>query len=636
MGWDPGRDGGKGGVPDPDLRDPRLAGFAADGEWDACPPSAALAAALEAASGPEWRCPGASRDEMIGLLRRWAALEAWAAAGRLGVLRALIRDDGQPLPGGDWHGDLPDGWTRSLTHETAAALAVSVPTAETMAWLAWDLQARLPGIAGLLADGTLACSKARAVDDTFQLLSDEDAARAEGMILTELPGKNYGQVKKLAEQAATTVDPDAAARRREQAERERSRVTMSREDSGAAALCGRDLPTDQTLAAHARVCARAQEYKDSRAFPSDTRMDQFRAAAYLDLLNGISVQARIASGQCPTQGKPAGPEPTGTKGTTVDPDDGGPDDGGPGSGGPDDSGPGDSGPGSGDPDDAGPIEGGSGGDPGPHVAPSSPPRLTDLVLPLATLLGLAERPGEGHGLGPVDPELCRELALAATGSRWTQLCVTVTDPDGIAIGHGCARAPRKPRNEGGQTGQAGAPQAPARAPLVLPARMNLTITAAGLAELTAATGPPGQAPWSFTQDDNPGPADGYGHWTLTMPDGRRLVVSLEPVPTFTCDHRHESHAYQPNDTLRHLVQVRDGDCTFPPCSRHARESDFEHAVPYDKGGRTCACNAGARSRACHQVKQSPGWNVTQPKPGWHRWTTPAGRTYTQSPKHYPT
>ncbi|MDX6342338.1 MAG: hypothetical protein QOH87_2476, partial [Trebonia sp.] len=111
---------------------------------------------------------------------------------------------------------------------------------------------------------------------------------------------------------------------------------------------------------------------------------------------------------------------------------------------------------------------------------------------------------------------------------------------------------------------------------------------------------------------------------------------LEPVPTLVCDHRHESRAYEPNDTLRHLVQVRDGDCTFPPCSRHARESDFEHAIPYHKGGRTCACNAGARSRACHQVKQSRGWTVTQPKPGWHQWETPAGRVYTQGPKRYPT
>jgi hypothetical protein len=87
--------------------------------------------------------------------------------------------------------------------------------------------------------------------------------------------------------------------------------------------------------------------------------------------------------------------------------------------------------------------------------------------------------------------------------------------------------------------------------------------------------------------------------------------------------------------LRHLVQVRDGDCTFPSCTRHARDADFEHCQPYDKGGRTCACNAGARSRRCHRVKQSAGWTVTQPKPGWHAWTTPAGRTYTQEPERYP-
>jgi hypothetical protein len=244
------------------------------------------------------------------------------------------------------------------------------------------------------------------------------------------------------------------------------------------------------------------------------------------------------------------------------------------------------------------------------------------VLPLATLLGLAERPGEGHGLGPLDPDLCRELAAAAIGSPWTRLCVTVTDADGIAIGHGCAKP------------QSATLQPSTRAAPALPARVNLTITAARLAELTAA-GPPGPGSWSLTRTDT-GPPGGRSTWSLALPDGRQLAVNLEPVPTLACDHQHESHAYQPNDALRHLVQVRDYECTFPPCSRHARESDFEHAVPYDKGGRTCACNAGARSRSCHQVKQSPGWIVTQPRPGWHQWQTPAGRVYVQGPKHYPT
>jgi hypothetical protein len=220
--------------------------------------------------------------------------------------------------------------------------------------------------------------------------------------------------------------------------------------------------------------------------------------------------------------------------------------------------------------------------------------------------------------------------------------VTVTDADGVAIGHGCAKPTIKPkRGTAGrkeQAEQAANPPPGTPVALALPARANLTITAARLAELAAA-GPPGisagSGSWSLTRTDT-GPPGGHGTWTLGLPDGRQLTVNLEPVPTLACDHRHESHAYQPNDTLRHLVQVRDYECTFPPCSRHARESDFEHAVPYDKGGRTCGCNAGARSRACHQVKQSPGWNVTQPRPGWHQWQTPAGRVYVQGPKRYPT
>ncbi len=684
MGWEPGSGVGRGevpgaGQPGVPARDSRLAGFARDEEWDACPPSAVLAAALEGASGRDWRCPGATRDEMAGLLRRWAALEAWAAAGRLGVLRALIRDDDQPLPGGGHHGDLPDGWSKSLTYEVAAALAVSVPTAEAMMWLAWDLEARMPGVAGLLADGVLTYSKARAVDDAFQLLRDEDVARAETMILANLPGKNYGQAKRLAEQAAVTVDPGAAARRREDAERNKARVTMFREDSGALGLSGRDLPADETLAAHARVCARAQEYKESRAFPGDTRMDQFRAAAYVDLLNGTPAGSRIAAGMLPgtrpaddtvSVGADVSPvrEENDGDGTRQPPESHGSAEGAAGLGkssaqsgdaladmpdadrdgerGPGNEGPeGNGGTGNGDSPQGSPGAGGAGTSLEPKAS-ERPPRLTDLVVPLVTLLGLTGRPGEAHGLGPLDPELCRALAASAAASPFSRLCVTVTDSDGIAIGHGCARptggSEPMAKDRGGCADGPVQDESPGAVPggtlALLPARVNLTIPAsclAQLAALTAAPSPPRQAPWTFTSVHDQGPPGGFGTRVLTPPGGSRFGVRLAAVPTFSCDHRHESRSYQPNDTLRHLVQVRDGECTFPVCSRHARETDFEHAVPYDKGGRTCACNAGARSRQCHRVKQSKGWQVTQPKPGWHQWQTPAGRVYTQGPKRYP-
>ncbi len=154
----------------------------------------------------------------------------------------------------------------------------------------------MPGIGALLNDGTLTYGKARAVIETFRYLSDADAATAEALILGQLAGKTYPQVLRLAEQAALTVDPDLAARRREQAQKRDARVILFREQQGTAGLSGRDLPPDEALAAMASVNARAQQYEDSGAF-GDARMDVLRACAYLDLLNGVTAEARIACAQ---------------------------------------------------------------------------------------------------------------------------------------------------------------------------------------------------------------------------------------------------------------------------------------------------------------------------------------------------
>ena len=77
------------------------------------------------------------------------------------------------------------------------------------------------------------------------------------------------------------------------------------------------------------------------------------------------------------------------------------------------------------------------------------PALTarsNLTLPLATLLGLAERPGAAHGLGPLDPALVRDLAAAAAGSPHSQWCTTITDSQGVAVAHGCAKPARTKKN----------------------------------------------------------------------------------------------------------------------------------------------------------------------------------------------
>ena len=251
--------------------------------------------------------------------------------------------------------------------------------------------------------------------------------------------------------------------------------------------------------------------------------------------------------------------------------------------------------------------------------------LPEVIAPLATLQRRAERPGDNRLLGPLDPALTRDLATAAARSPHSRWEITITDDHGYAIGHGIAHPRRRKQQQ---------PQPPGPALCALPARVNITVTQTLLHQLAAPAQPRSGAPpgdWQLTPHaGNPGD----DAWILTLPGGRELTVRLDVVPTHDCDHRHEVGSYQPTGKLRRLVQIRDHECTFPPCSRPAHQSDFEHAIPYHKGGRTDACNAGARSRRCHQVKQLPGWNLTQPKPGWHVWTTPTGRTYTQEPWRY--
>jgi len=718
MGWQPGTGGGTGADPDPGAdmpggpspaRDPRLAWFAPDADGrDMLVPSGLLALAVDEVAGPGRRCPDATADELTGLLRGFAALESWAAAGKLGVVAELIRRDDQPRKPCGYHEDLPDDWSASLRHELALALSCSVQSAQTTAWLAWELQARLPGIGTLLHAGTLTPGKARAVAEAFQYLTDADATRAEAMILGQLAGKTYPQVLRLAEQASLTVDPELAQRQREETHKRNARVTFFREQSGTAGLSGRDLLPDEALAAMAGVNVRAQQYEDSGAFGA-LPMDALRAYAFTDLLKGTTAEERIACAEAQDEaaeiaealawanaraarnaaqaqpGHTAGPESGRAPATTGGPDDradtlpgrdepattrdddrgndadalarrydqrngvdddagprdsGGDDQGQPGDHVDDDDERGDSGPG-GKPGDDSPGPGGSGsGGPGGNLGPgASPavrefqPRLPDLIVPLLTLLGLAERPGEIQGFGLLDPALARDMAAAAIMSPHTEICVTVTSPEGYAIAHGCARPERSARSsQKASTSQA--------SPSGLPARLNLTISATALSSLPGIAG--GAGSWAFAPRPSTGPPggadppDGHGTWVLTLPDGRRFTVRLDVVPTLECDHRYETTGYHPSARLRHLVQVRDGTCTYPSCNRHARESDFEHAIPFDKGGRTCACNAGARSRACHRVKQTKGWKViAQQRPGWHEWHTPSGRVYVQEPKHYP-
>jgi hypothetical protein len=350
-----------------------------------------------------------------------------------------------------------------------------------------------------------------------------------------------GGLRSALARAVMEAAPETARQRRETAARF-ARVERWAEDSGNAALMGRELPPDEVLAADQRISSRAGELRKAGL---EGGMDELRARAFLDLVLG----------------KDSRPHAPGATNTTDH--EGAP--------------------------DAGPA-------PGPGAAGGFAGRVT-LTVPLGTAAGRADRPGELSGHGPVDPWLARDLVNAAAQNPKTTWCVTVTDQDGHAVGHGCARP--EPRSHTKRAGP----------------------------------GPPG---FSFTPASRDGPPGGYGTWRLRVPGGGPdLIVAIDTLDTRNCEHRYQARGHDPGVRLRHLSQVRHATCTSPVCRRPASQCDFEHNTPYEAGGRSCLCNGGPKCRHDHRLKQQPGWTVDQLPDGTFRWTTPAGRSYDTEPTRYP-
>ena len=541
---------------------------------DTAPGGAELALFAADAAGTGDRYPGATDDELVGAICAWDRAEAHMAARKHAAIAELIRR--RPYPGYALEGaaQMPAAWDEFTGDELSLALAESKGGAASLLDLAWDLEVKLPGTKAAFADGTLRVSKARIIADAACTLDPEEARAAEALVLDRAGKLTPGGLRAAIARAVMAVAPDAARKRREAAAKD-ARVERWAEDSGNAALVGRELPPAEVLAADQRITWWAQQLKKAGL---DGTMDELRARAYLDILLDKDSRPGPAAGD----------------------DHDGPGDGG--------SGP----PGPGGPDVPRPVPGSRAGG-----VPVGFAGRVNLTIPLATLLGLADRPGEIPGIGPIDPALTRDLARAAAGHPRTAWCMTVTDADGHAIGHGCARpGPARPAADPSRLPQRGPP---------------------------GGHDPPGPATrsgepgFTFTAARPHGPPDGYGTWRLAtpIPGLRDLIIALGPIATGECDHRHEARGHDPGITLRHLSQVRHATCTAPTCRRQAAQCDFEHNTPYEAGGRTCMCNGGPKCRHDHRLKQDPRWQVEQLANGEVRWTSPSGRQYTTEPTRYP-
>ena len=560
-------------------------------------------------------CAHVGDDELTGIIKAWRRITSWGAARELAAVAELARrrpadiDDildpevaaqlragggaaaaGSASPGLPGSTESPAGpglpelVSPFVPDELVPALTMTVRAAELHLSLAADLATKLPMTAAALEAGLIDMVRARIIAEAARVLTRERAAAVEQLIFPRAEQQTSGQLRAALARAMLAADPDAARKRREQAQRE-ARVLRWREDAGTAALSGRDLPSAEVLAADQRISARARELKSAGLAGT---MDELRARAYLDFLLGRTglPQPGISD---PGAGQPAE--------STAGPD---------------------------RPDTSPAGAGGRGTGPGGPAAgpwsPGGPPgglaARINMTVPLSTLLGTSGTPGEVAAFGPVDAELARELARAAGTHPATRWCVTVTGQHGQAVGHGCARG----RHSAPEQPPAG-PQPPPAAPEQPPA---------GPQPPPAGPEPPPAGPERPAQDgparDGPAPASPRPHHPAPdssrrpEPAGRgparddpsgdgpardrpvnrragpaepvdplnplaraflqRLRIRITPLAVGTCDHRNEEPGYKPSRLLRHLIEARTPRCTAPGCRRPAAQCDQDHTIPY--------------------------------------------------------
>ena len=369
--------------------------FASGMLFDVMPGRPELAGFADAAAGDDDCFAGASDDEVLGVVCGWDRVEAHAAARKHAAVAEVIRR--RPAAGYRLAGRarMPGAWDEFTASELCAVLAVSRWDADAMLALAHDLEVKLPGTKAAFLDGILGQDKAAIIARAVAVLDPAEARAAEALVLGRAGRLTPAGLRSAIACAVIEVNPDKARKRRERAARD-ARVERWAEASGNAGLAGRELPPAEILAADQRIGWWARQLKQAGL---DGSMDELRARAYMDLLlrrDSRPSQAAAAGNGEPRDSTDSPPDPGQAVGFP-----------------------------------ASPIPAGFAG-------------KANLIVPLATLLGLAERPGEIPGIGPIDPALARDLARAAAQNDKTTWCVTVTDGQGHAIGHGCARP--EPKN----------------------------------------------------------------------------------------------------------------------------------------------------------------------------------------------
>jgi hypothetical protein len=303
--------------------------------------------------------PAALTDaELVEAMVGFERMNAWAAARQHAVIAEFGRRGG-------------DGSIRPVSaavaarewaaDEVALALTVSRRSGAVRLAQAARLDGPLRATRDLLQTGRIDVSRARLIVDRCAVLSDEHATLVQERVLGKAPGQTWAQLDAALRRAILAVDPDGAAERH-QAARKARRVDVFAEDDGMATLWAR-LSAPDAAASFEWLTRLAR----GMGADDDRTLDQRRADLLAAALTGKLVIRDASATDTDTD------TDTATDTVTSTP-----------------------------------------------VTPGKP--LITVLVPLTTLTGAGDEPGEITGYGPIPAHLARDIAADAV---WRRL---VTDP----------------------------------------------------------------------------------------------------------------------------------------------------------------------------------------------------------------
>jgi hypothetical protein len=135
--------------------------------------------------------------------------------------------------------------------------------------------------------------------------------------------------------------------------------------------------------------------------------------------------------------------------------------------------------------------------------------------------------------------------------------------------------------------------------------------------------------------EEPGTLDGFG--PIDADTARRVAATAKSF-TRILIHPETSAVLSVGTTrykvpadLKKWLELRDGTCRFPGCTRQARHSDIDHTHDWQYNGETRWDNLAHLCKRSHRLKTETGWNVIQTPDGTMNWTSPAGKHYATHP-----